>query len=112
MAIGINIPKKPQGTSSLLQLAGMGAGALVGGPAGAAVGGTIGGAVGSLNKQESVQPVEANALSRRQVAMEDNPQMQIGKSIAALEQIPDVEQRALLAEPLLRAQKIAREYGA
>lgn len=114
MAIGVNLPKKPQGNSNaLFQLAGMGAGAFAGGPAGAAAGGSIGGAVGGMaNRPEAqVQPVEANALSRRQDQIAEHPQIQLTKSIEALSQIQDPVQRASLAEPLMRARKMASEYG-
>jgi len=108
----INIPKKQSGGSgSLFKLAGMGAGALIGGPTGAALGGSIGGAVGDMTNKPQAQPqaIASNALSRRQDQLAQVPEIQLNQSIDALKNIEDPEQRALLAQPLMQAQEMARK---
>lgn len=115
MAIGVFRPPKPQSNnSSLFQLGGMAAGAAIGGLPGAAAGGSLGGmAGGMLNKpQEETPQVEANALSRRMSKLDENPQIQLSQGLAALDSIQDPVERAQLAEPLIQAQKIARNYYA
>lgn len=107
----VNMPQRKQsGSGNLLSIAGAGLGALAGGPAGAGLGMQLGGMAGGMMNQPQAQaaPVESSALSRRKMALDQSPLRQIRESIDSLQYIPDPQQRAELAKPLLQADYMAR----
>lgn len=108
---GINMPKRQQAnTGSMLTLAGMGAGAALGGPAGAGIGGQLGGMAGQMQKQPE-GPESVGAIGRRMAELDQSPLRQIRQSIDSLKYIQDDAQRAELAKPLLEADYMARMRG-
>lgn len=107
---GINIPKRQQDNSGqLLSTIGTIAGTAMGGPAGGAAGGLLGGMMAPKPTAgpEAVSDT-GGAFQRRMQELDNDPLSQIRQGLQAVQQIPDPQQRASLAAPLLQADYIAR----
>lgn len=114
--MAINIPRKSQGpaASSILSLAGAGAGAMLGGPAGAGMGMQLGGMAGGMsdaNRPQGPQAVETGAIGRRMQQLDQSPLRQIRQSIDSLKYIDDDATRMELAKPLVMAEMAAKKGG-
>lgn len=108
MGVGINIPKRPADNSGqLLSLAGTVVGGAFGGPPGAAIGGQAGSML-APKPQAGPDAVESNPMARRKEQMDQDGLAQLSDSINSLQYIPDEEQRAALAKPLLQAGALAK----
>ena len=117
MGVQVTIPQRPQsggGLSGLLTIGGAIAGGLAGGLPGASLGATLGGTTGSLlTKPVAAQSGGAptgpsDALSRRLQEINSSPQSQIADGIDSLKYIQDPSLKAQLAEPLMRANELAK----
>jgi hypothetical protein len=114
MAINVNRKQpKESAINRMLPLAGMAAGAAIGGPAGAGIGGSVGSAIQGMNQPKINEPVQVaqdpNAIQRRlQSAQEDKLEVLRAGAMALTDPSVPPEVRQEAAKPILTAFQLER----